>query len=146
MVNSVVMNLRGLLQKMSIDRLASYVVPINRYTIYVLTIFIWAPHGAKECVTVCNGPNFVAPMIFTFLAPNWTMDMSLHGWVMQLLFSPPIFLLVYAIFRFAKKKWGIFLEVYIVRWTIVWYGVLAYYNFVFWYGPLRQFVFPLFVF
>jgi len=139
----MVMSIKSLIEKIHIER---YVEPINRYTIYLLTVFLWAPHGAKECVSECTGPNFVAPMIFTFLAPNWKMDMSSHGWLMQLLFAPPVFLFIYTIFYFAKKKYGAFLKIYAVRWTLMWCAVLLYYNFVFWYGPLRAFVFPLFTF
>jgi hypothetical protein len=132
-----------ILEKINIGK---YIEPINRYTIYFLVAFLWAPHGAKECITICNGPNFVAPMLLTFIAPNWTMNMSLHGWLMQLVFAPPILLLMYLIFRFAKTKWGKFLEIYAVRWTIMYYGIIAYYNGVFWYGPLREIFFPFFKF
>lgn len=127
-------------------RCSTYIATINRYTLYVLAVLLWGPHGAKECITVCDGPNFVAPMILTFLAPNWTMDMSLHGWLLQIIFSPPVFILLYLIFRYARTKYGKVLELYVVRWTIVWFGVLGYFNAVFWYGPLREFVFPLFRF
>lgn len=120
---------------------------INRYTIYALVVALWAPHGARECLNeTCTGPNFVAPMIFTFLAPGWVMDMSSKGWMMQLLFAPPMFAAIYAIFHLAKRKWGKLLTIYVVRWTIMWFAILAYYNFVFWYGPLREYVFPLFIF
>ncbi len=140
------MDFKKLLEKINIRRYERYIEPINRYTIYFLVIFLWAPHGAKECVEICNGPNFVAPMIFTFLAPNWMMDMSLHGWILQIIFAPPVLLLMYLVFRFAKTNWGKFLEIYAIRWSIMWFGILAYYNIVFWYGPLRAFVFPLFAF
>ncbi len=123
-----------------------YIEPVNRYTIYVLAIFLWGPHGAKECIPMCTGPNHVVPMAWAFLAPGWTMDMSLHGWIMQLIFSPPVFLLLYLLYRFSKLTYGKFLSLYIVRWTIMWYGVLAYFSFFFWYGSLRATMFPLFNF
>ena len=131
-----------LLEKINIEA-------INRYTIYLLVVLLWAPHGAKECMNeACSGPNFVAPMIFTFLAPGWVMDMSSHGWIMQLVFAPPMFALIYALFALARVKgrFGKLFSVYVIRWTIMWCGILLYYNFVFWYGPLREYVFPLFTF
>lgn len=137
----IVRTIEKLLEKIPVEK-------INRYTIYVLVILLWAPHGAKECMNAaCSGPNFVAPMIFTFLAPGWLMDMSRNGWIMQLFFAPPMFALIYALYYFAKMKWGkVILNIYVVRWTIMWSGILLYYNFVFWYGPLREYVFPLFKF
>jgi hypothetical protein len=124
---------------------------INTFTSFLLVVFLWAPHGAKECIRVgeacsVSGPNFVAPMLFTFLAPNWVMDMSLRGWSMQILFAPPLLALMYLIVRFAKAKYGKLLKIYAIRWSIMYLGVLAYFNFVFWYGSLREYVFPLFVF
>ena len=125
---------------------------INDITGYLLVVFLWAPHGAKECIhtadaCAASGPNFVAPMIFTFLAPNWVMDMSSQGWGMQILFAPPLLIVMYLIVRLAKNaKYGKIFQIYAVRWGLMWGAVLAYYNFVFWYGPLRQYVFPLFTF
>jgi hypothetical protein len=91
---------------------------INVATSFLLVAFLWAPHGAK----------------------------SLRGWGMQILFAPPLLALMYLIVRFAKAKYGKLLTIYAVRWTIMYVGVLTYFNFVFWYGPLREYVFPLFVF
>ena len=125
---------------------------INTATSYLLVAFLWAPHGAKECIHTAdacalNGPNFVAPMIFTFLAPNWVMDMSRYGWGIQLLFAPPLLMVMYLVVRAAKiAKYGKLFQIYLVRWGIMWVAVLAYYNYVFWYGPLREYVFPLFTF
>lgn len=120
---------------------------INRYTSYVLLAFLFGPHGAKECIEgICNGPNFVNPMLFTFLAPNWTMDMSWGGWGMQLIFTPPLIFVLYMLFRLSKTKYGKIFELYIVRWGIMWVGILWYYNYIFWSGPLREYIFPLFVF
>lgn len=119
----------------------------NRITLYIAAIVVFGPHGAKECIAgVCNGPNFVVPMLMAFLMPNWEMDMSLRGWLLQILFSWPIALLLFAVFYCAKKKWGTILRFYVIRWTVVWYGVLLYFNVVFWYGVIRSIVFPLFLF
>lgn len=120
---------------------------INRYTVYFLVFFLWAPHGAKECIEgVCNGPQFVAPLLFVFLMPNWTIDMTLHGWTMQALFAPPLLMVMYLLYFFARGVWEKLLTIYLVRWGIMWVAILVYYNFVFWYGPLREYVFPLFSF
>lgn len=55
---------------------------LNTFFGYFLVLFLWAPHGARECIEICNGPYFISPMISAFLMPNWTIDMSLHGWIM----------------------------------------------------------------
>lgn len=126
---------------------------INDFTSYALVVLLWAPHGAKECIRAADfsckadSPNFVAPMIFTFLAPNWVMDMSSSGWGTQILFAPPVLLLMYLVVRFSKKGlYGKILQISAVRWGLMWTGIMAYYNYVFWYGPLREYVFPFFVF
>jgi hypothetical protein len=119
---------------------------INKVTSYFLVAFLWAPHAARECATeLCNGPYFISPMIGTFLMPNWVMDMSLRGWMLQLLFAPPLLLLLYVLFRLEKNKHFTFLKIYAIRWTIMWYGIVLYYNLVFWVG-LREYMLPLFTF
>jgi hypothetical protein len=143
-VKRIIVIVDNIIEKINVEK-------INIATSFLLVAFLWAPHGAKECIHVADacaasGPNFVAPMLFTFLAPNWVMDMSLHGWGIQMLFAPPLLALMYLIVRFAKAKYGKLLTIYVVRWGIMYVGVLAYFNFVFWYGPLREYVFPLFVF
>ena len=118
---------------------------INIATSYLLVALLWAPHGARECVTRCDGPYFISPMIGTFLLPNWTMDMSVRGWGLQLLFAPPLLALLYVLFTLAKKKKLAFLNITMVRWLIMWGGILLYYNLIFW-GPLREYLLPLFTF
>jgi hypothetical protein len=118
---------------------------INKTTSYLLVIFLWAPHGARECVQICNGPYFISPMIGTFLMPNWTMDMSLRGWLIQVLFAPPLMVLLYVLHTLEKKKYFSLLRLYGLRWTIMWFGILAYYNLVFW-SSLRDILLPIFSF
>jgi hypothetical protein len=118
---------------------------LNQYTSYILVAFLWAPHGARECVERCDGPYFISPMIGTFLMPNWTMDMSLRGWGLQLLFTPPLLALLYILFKLESKKTFAFLQLYAVRWGIMWVAILAYYNVIFW-SSLREYLIPLFMF
>jgi hypothetical protein len=118
---------------------------INKIVSYVLLALLWAPHGARECVLACTGPFFISPMIVTFLMPNWTMDMSLHGWLLQLLFAPPLLGALYLLFRFEKKRKLQFLQIYAVRWAILWFVILAYYNLIFW-SSLREYLLPFFIF
>jgi hypothetical protein len=143
-VKSIIALVDKIIEKINVEK-------INVATSFFLVAFLWAPHGAKECIRVtefCSpeGPNFVAPMLFTFLAPNWVMDMSLRGWSMQILFAPPLLALMYVIVRLAKAKYGKLLKIYAIRWSLMYLGVIAYFNYVFWYGPLREYVFPLFTF
>jgi hypothetical protein len=96
-------------------------------------------------MTLCNGPYFISPMIGTFLMPNWTMDMSLHGWMLQLLFAPPLAVLFYLLTKYQNKKGFILLRINSIKWTIMWFGILFYYNFVFW-TTFRETLIPLFSF
>lgn len=119
---------------------------VNKITSFILVAFLWAPHGARECVTaVCSGPYFISPMIGTFLMPNWVMDMTLRGWSLQLLFAPPLLALLYALYTLEKRKYFACIQVYAIRWSIMWFGILAYYNLVFW-GSFREYLIPLFSF
>lgn len=125
---------------------ANIIEKINTVTSYVLVVFLWAPHGARECVHACDGPYFISPMLGTFLMPNWTMDMSTRGWLLQILFAPPLMLLLYIMNMLAKKGklWSV-LQITALRWTIMWVGVLGYYNLVFW-SSLRDVLLPIFSF
>lgn len=119
---------------------------INTVMSYLLVAVLWAPHGARECLQACTGPFFISPMIGTFLIPNWMMDMSLHGWLLQLLFAPPLLFVLYLLFHFEKKRHFAFLQIYAIRWGIMWFAILAYYNLVFWSPVLREYLLPLFMF
>lgn len=119
---------------------------INECISYLLVLLLWAPHGARECIEICNGPYFISPMIGTFLMPNWTMDMSLKGWALQLLFAPPLLLLLYMLYRLQTKKYWTILKIYGVRWLIMWFGILVYYNAIFWSASIREYMLPLFTF
>jgi hypothetical protein len=82
----------------------------------------------------------------TFLMPNWTIDMNLHGWLLQVLFAPPLVLLLYIIFWLEKKKYFSFLKIYAVSWGVMWLGILVYYNLVFWSLSMREILIPIFMF
>jgi hypothetical protein len=125
---------------------SSFIDIANKSVSYILVIFLWAPHGARECAETCNGPYFISPMIGTFLMPNWTMDMNLHGWLLQVLFAPPLILLLYIIFWLEKKKYFSFLKIYAVSWGVMWLGILVYYNLVFWSPTMRDHLIPIFMF
>jgi hypothetical protein len=84
-------------------------------------------------------------MIVTFLMPNWSMDMSLRGWTLQVLFSLPLVVLLFLLFKAQTKKHFAFLQLNIVRWGVLCAGILVYYNVVFWLA-LREYMMPLFMF
>jgi hypothetical protein len=112
----------------------------------VLFAFLFGPHGAKECVTsACNGPNFVSPMISTFLMPNWLMNLSFTSWMLQLFFALPLILVLYIVYRIMDSKYGKFLEIYVIRWGLLYCVIVLYYNMFFW-GGLREYLFPYFIF
>lgn len=119
---------------------------INDFITYALIALLWAPHATKECVTTCTGPIFVSPTIVGFFTPFVQMDISWHGFLMQLLWAPIFILLMWGIFRLRDyKKYGKFLQLYIVRWIIFSIGLVVLYNVLFW-GGLRPFIFPSFIF
>lgn len=126
-------------------QLEKHTEALNTLTSYFLIMFLWAPHGARECIEICNGPYFISPMISTFLMPNWTMDMSWGGWCLQALFSTPLLFLYFILRKIQHKKYGSLLKIYVIRWTIMWAGILMYYNLIFW-SPFRDYLMPLFSF
>lgn len=119
---------------------------INNVVTYILVALLFSPHATKECVEVCNGPVFVSPTLLGFITPFVQMDMSSHGFLMQLLWSPLFVLVAWGIFKIRDtKKWGRFFEIYIIRWIIFFAILVLLYNLLFW-GGLRSFIFPSFIF
>lgn len=119
---------------------------INDYVTYVLIALTLAPHATKECVEVCTGPIFVTPALLAMMTPFVEMDMSLHGFFIQLLWSPLIILPMYFIFKLRDhKKYGKYFQVYIIRWILFTIALVILYNLFFW-GGLRTFIFPSFIF
>jgi hypothetical protein len=126
--------------------LENYIDKINIGVSYVMVLFLWAPHAARECPQLCDGPYFISPMLGTFIMPNWIMDLSLKSWLLQILFAPPLLFALYLIFRYKDKKHFSFLKIYAVRWLLMWFVILAYYNLVFWSIPFRELLLPVFSF
>lgn len=119
---------------------------IDDFVTYALIAFTLAPHATKECVDICNGPVFVSPAIVGLFTPFVQMDISWHGFLMQLLWAPILIALMWGIFRARDhKKYGKFLQLYIVRWSIFALALVIVYNLLFW-GGLRAFIFPAFIF
>lgn len=122
------------------------IITINTITSYGLVLLLWAPHGARECSTpACDGPYFISPLLSVFIMPNWIVDMSLYGWMLQVVFSPPLLLALWGLRTLSRKKWFAFIKIDAVRWTIMWFVILAYYNLVFW-SSLRETLLPFFAF
>lgn len=119
---------------------------INDWITYAFIALAWAPHATKECVEVCTGPVFISPTIVGFFTPFVQMDISWHGFLMQLLWAPVLVAIMWGIFRIRdQKKFGKFLQLYIVRWVIFAVALVIIYNLLFW-GGLRLFIFPSFIF
>ena len=119
---------------------------INDYSTYVLAVLMFAPHATKECVEICNGPVFISPAILGMFTPFVRMDMSLHGFLMQLLFAPLIILPVHFLFTMrSHEKLGSYFQVYLLRWFVFVCMLIFIYNVFFW-GGLRSYLFPAFIF
>jgi hypothetical protein len=124
-----------------------WIPKLNSITGYVLVVLLWGPHAAQECVTsACNGPFFISPMLSAFIMPNWLIDMSLKGWLLQVLGSVPLVILVWLLAAISRKKLGTLLSLNALRWTIMWYAILIYYNIVFWSTLGREILLPYFMF
>ncbi len=119
---------------------------INDWTTYVLIALLWTPHGIKECVEFCTGPNFISPTGIAFMTPFVQMDISFHGFLMQLLWAPLFIGVMWMLFRLRDShRYGKFFQLYLVRWIIFSIILVALYNLLFW-GGLRSFIFPSFIF
>lgn len=119
---------------------------INDYVTYALIALLWAPHAIKECVTACTGPVFISPTIVGFFTPFVQMDISWHGFLIQLLWAPLFIAVMWGIFRLRDStKYGKFLQVYLVRWFLFSLILVVLYNLLFW-GGLRSVIFPSFIF
>ncbi len=119
---------------------------INDIVTYVLIALLWAPHATKECVEVCTGPVFVSPAWLAFMTPFVQMDISWHGFLMQLLWAPLFVLLMWGIFRLRDSRiYGKYFQLYIIRWLLFFAILVGLYNLLFW-GGLRPFIFPSFIF
>lgn len=118
----------------------------NQITSYVLVVLLWGPHAAQECVSLCDGPFFISPMFSAFIMPNWLLDMSLKGWLLQLLFAIPLLAIFFGLKRLEETKWGTIIKIDVIRWTVMWYSILLYYNLVFWSQSGREALLPLFMF
>lgn len=119
---------------------------INRSITYIFVILAWSPHAVKECVEICNGPVFISPLLIGFFTPFVQLDMSMHGFLMQVLWSIPLVFIMWGIFHTQDHiKYGKFLEIYLVRWVIFSIALIVLYNLLFW-GGFRPYIFPLFYF
>lgn len=119
---------------------------INDWSTYILIALFWAPHATKECVEICNGPIFVSPTLVAFFTPFVQMDISAHGFLMQFLFAPLFIAIMFLLFYIRDHfRYGKVLQVYLVRWIIFAIVLVVFYNLLFW-GGIRSFIFPFFVF
>lgn len=119
---------------------------INDWVTYVLVALLFAPHATKECVEVCNGPVFVSFALQGFLTPFVEMDMSAHGFLMQLLWSPVFIIAMFFIFKLRDNiRFGKIFQIYLVRWVLYFIIIVILYNLLFW-GGVRPYVFPAFIF
>lgn len=119
---------------------------INDWSTYVLIALLWAPHATKECVEVCNGPVFVSPTLVAFFTPFVQMDISTHGFLMQFLYAPIFIGVMFLLFYIRDHiRFGKILNIYIIRWTMFGTVLVVLYNLLFW-GGLRSFIFPSFIF
>lgn len=119
---------------------------INDVVSYILIVVLWSPHATKECVEICNGPVFVSPALLAMMTPFVQMDMSAHGFLMQLLWSPFFILPMFLLFKMRDhKKYGKYFQLYIVRWMLFTLVLVVLYNLLFW-GGLRTYTFPSFIF
>jgi hypothetical protein len=119
---------------------------INDYVTYVLVALLFAPHAVKECVTTCTDVVFIQPTLQAFLTPFVSMDISLHGFLMQLLWAPPFVFGMWVLFWLRDHTaYGTYFHVYALRWGIFFLMVTVMYNAFFW-GGLREYVLPSFIF
>ncbi|MBP9866750.1 MAG: hypothetical protein KBC41_01590 [Candidatus Pacebacteria bacterium] len=119
---------------------------INRIVTYIFVVLAWSPHAVKECVDVCNGPIFISPLLVGFFTPFVQLDMSMRGFLMQLIWSIPFIFVMWGMMYIRDNtKYGTFLKVYLVAWIIFAVILLTLYNLLFW-GGLRSYIFPLFYF
>ncbi len=119
---------------------------INDLVTYALITLMFAPHATKECVETCTGPVFISPAVVGFFTPFVQMDISWHGFLLQLLWAPLFIGAMWAIFYLRDHiKYGKFFQLYIIRWLIFFIAVVVLYNLFFW-GGLRNFIFPSFIF
>jgi hypothetical protein len=125
----------------------SWIPVVNSITSYALVVLFWGPHAAQECLpALCNGPFFISPMFSAFIMPNWLLDMTLKGWLLQVLGSVPVVLLLWVLTTLSRKKWGSIITLNAFKWTVMWYGILLYYNLVFWSTFGRETLLPYFMF
>ena len=119
---------------------------INDYTTYALVALTLAPHATKECVEICNGPIFISPALLAMMTPFVQMDMSAHGFLMQFLWSPLLIIPMFLLFKVRDHtKYGKYFELNIIRWMVFACALIVLYNLFFW-GGLRLYTFPSFVF
>ncbi len=119
---------------------------INDLVSYVFVALMFAPHATKECVEACTGPVFISPAVVGFFTPFVQMDISWHGFLLQLLWAPLFILAMWGIFYLRDhNKYGKFFQVYILRWLLFFLALVILYNLFFW-GGLRAFIFPSFIF
>lgn len=119
---------------------------INDYTTYALVALTLAPHATKECVEICNGPIFISPALLAMMTPFVEMDMSAHGFLMQFLWSPLLIIPMFLLFKVRDHtKYGKYFELNIIRWVVFACALIVLYNLFFW-GGLRLYTFPSFVF
>lgn len=120
---------------------------INDWTSYLLVAILFAPHASKECVEgVCDGVVFISPTAQAFITPFVKMDISVHGFLLQALWSIPFVLSMYLLFRARdSQKLGKYFKVYALRWFVFFVILVTLYNILFW-GGLRDYIFPSFVF
>lgn len=119
---------------------------INDIVTYVLIGFLFAPHATKQCVDVCMEQVFISPTFQAFIMPYMSMDMSLHGFLLQLLWTPPFILNMWGLFWLRDHHvYGKVFKIYVIRWIIFFVILTILYNLIFW-GGLREYVLPSFVF
>jgi hypothetical protein len=119
---------------------------INDVSTYVLIALLFAPHASKECVKLCDGAVFISPYLFAVVTPYVKMDISLHGFLIQFLWSIPFIAIMWMLFRLRDR--GVLrgsFQIYMVRWTLFFIGSAVMYNLFFW-GGFREFIFPSFIF
>jgi hypothetical protein len=120
---------------------------INDWVTYILVAILFAPHASKECVEeVCDGVVFVSPTVQAFMTPFVKMDISAHGFLIQLLWSIPFVLTMYMLFKARdSQKFGKYFQIYAIRWAIFFIILVFLYNILFWAG-LRDYTLPSFIF
>jgi hypothetical protein len=119
---------------------------INDLVTYALVTLLFAPHATKECVDTCKEIVFVSPTIQAFITPYMTMDISWHGFLVQLLWAPPLVLTIWFLFTLRDSvKYKAYFSIYALRWAIFFGVLVIYYNLFFWAG-LRDYTLPTFIF